>query len=391
MRIEAESTLGSVCARVVAAIGIFAFLFSLLYQLDARAFLGEFGRKDLIAFWAGASLFLRGANPYSPEELERFYAGLSFEPMYHQIFWNPPWCLTTLGWFGLISFHTLVLAWLAVGISAVSAALLLMKSAIQPERSNFSFFLQLTVILSFYPLAFCLGMGQLSAFLLLITVMLGIALQRRTPRDFWIGAATSLLLLKPHLFHLVLLIAAWEILSQRRLQIVLGFVIAALLQLLLPLLWMPQIYTFYSSSQVPTFWFNSSLGALMQSFSPEETWRRFIPMVVFDVALLLAWPRIRQKVSLMKAFWLLVMPLSLLSAPYAWLYDFVLLIPALQILIITAFSESRTHGVVMVVLLLIQNAALGFGPEEMQYYTWVPAVVMMLGLSVILRTVFPEA
>src|SRR5262245_33548985 len=70
------------------------------------------GVRDFVEYWAASRLFLLGGNPYSPVELgqlQRLVGATDIAPL---IMWNPPWALSFLVPFGLLSFSTGQFCWL---------------------------------------------------------------------------------------------------------------------------------------------------------------------------------------------------------------------------------------------------------------------------------------
>ena len=72
------------------------------------------------------------------------------------------------------------------------------------------------------------------------------------------------------------------------------------------------------------------------------------------------------------------MPLSLLAAPYLWVYDFAMfLAPAGMMLAV--FADSRPALNTAAALVIAANLGVAFSPQEMQYSGWYPLPLMLLG------------
>ena len=70
--------------------------------------------------------------------------------------------------------------------------------------------------------------------------------------------------------------------------------------------------------------------------------------------------------------------LSLLAAPYLWVYDFAMLLaPAGMILAV--FAPNRPALNAAAALIIAANIGVGLSPREMQYSTWYPLPLMLLG------------
>jgi hypothetical protein len=74
---------------------------------------------------------------------------------------------------------------------------------------------------------------------------------------------------------------------------------------------------------------------------------------------------------------LLLIPLSILSSPYGWVYDFVLFMPA----VVHYSLKSR----VIAVVLIVCNLMMIFSPSyEMDTFYWYPLVFSCIGLLILM-------
>src|SRR5437762_14276505 len=74
----------------------------------------DFFPGDFLEYWASARLLLDGRNPYSPEQqlaLQRTIVSNTEQPL---MMWNPPWALSFILPFGLLSFSVAYILWLTV-------------------------------------------------------------------------------------------------------------------------------------------------------------------------------------------------------------------------------------------------------------------------------------
>jgi hypothetical protein len=180
----------------------------------------------------------------------------------------------------------------------------------------------------FPPALYCVILGQTSIFLLLGFTLF---LRLHKTRPFAAGAALWLCTLKPHLFlpfALVLLVwivvaRAWRVLAGGVAAFAAGALVTTWID---PAAWSQ--YAYYMRTSVVTREFTPCLGDLLRdSIHPSAEWLAFVPAVVACVwALMWFWPR-RRTWDWLEQGSLLVL-VSLLVAPFGWIFDQTLALPA---------------------------------------------------------------
>ena len=204
----------------------------------------------------------------------------------------------------------------------------------------------------FPPALFCVNLGQTS---ILPLFGLSVFLRLHKSRPFIAGAALWLCTLKPHLllpFALVLLI--WIVFS-RSYRILAGgwaaFALGALMASLIdPAAWSQ--YAFYMRTSVVTREFTPCLGSLTgRSNQPSAEWIAFIPAVLGCIwALIYFWPRRHAWDWLENGSPLLLV--SLVVAPYSFIFDQSLALPAIL------FAVSRNLSQTALALLALIYVAI---------------------------------
>lgn len=282
--------------------------------------------NDYLEYWVAGRLNLTGGNPYAADQLLTLQRGEG-RTAEAVMMWNPPWTLALTMPLSLLSFPIGRLLWLSLGIIAILISTnwtwTLFRGA-PPKR-----WLARTLAFTFFPTIFTLGMGQIGPFLLL-----GVAgfLHFERKQRYWLaGAFVSLLAIKPHLLYLVCLaILFWSVGSRQRWSIVGGAATMVLAATLATMLFNPQVinqYLILIRSGSPLIWATPTLGCLIRLLlGPGETWLQFTPMVVGLVWFAFYGLKHRRtwlwadRISLM----LLV---SVVTAPFGWTFDQVVLIP----------------------------------------------------------------
>ncbi len=274
-----------------------------------------FGTVDFVQYWTSGKLLLDGQNPYDPRLVETLQRAANpyFDPATGVILnWNTP----LLGIFCLLAaaapVETGFRIWFVLSCACIGAAVWLLAKAWKKDFSP----LLLAVALCSPALGNNFYFGQISSLLLLS--LCAAIYWRSCSRPFLAGVALSVTLVKPHLLLLYYLSESRRGGFQRRWCA--GLASGAILLGLIPLFFVPDIYHYYDaamSAQPPLYWKNPALGSLFQEASGVQAmWMRFVPVLL----------------ALPFAFFveaLTLIPLSLLCAPYGWVYDQLLLVPVL--------------------------------------------------------------
>ena len=165
------------------------------------------------------------------------------------------------------------------------------------------------------------------------------------------GAAFWLCSIKPHLFLPFLVVLLVWLAVTRNFRILAGaataFAAGALLTTWIdPASWSQYIH-FMRTSIIPRE-FLPCLGDLLRdSIQPSAEWLAFVPAVLASIwALAWFWPR--RRMWDWQQYGGLLMLVSLLAAPYGWIFDQALAIPA----ILFAVSRNRSQAVLAVLALL---------------------------------------
>lgn len=282
--------------------------------------------NDFLSYWAVGRLLLEGGNPYDVDailELQRALGSRFVEP---GVIRNPPWTLPLLLPFAAIPFGAGWYAWAAAQIVLIGlcAAMLwkLFEGSARPAVA-------ITLTFLFPPAVFVALGGQIGGILLLGLTGFTVAVEKR--RDFVAGLFLSLLTLKPHLllpFGAVVLLWSWR---ERRYRALLGAAAGAAVGCLTALHFQPDIfgqYLEFARAEVPEEDVVSTPGAaLRQLIGFRHFWAQWIP-----AALGIGWAVSRYSGRAHDWSWRSELPqltaVSWLAAPYGWVYDMVLLVPA---------------------------------------------------------------
>jgi hypothetical protein len=322
---------------------------------------------DFVAYWATGGQLAHHANPYDPVAMARIEHAAGFTGAGAYYMRNPPWALPLALPLGWLPIRDAVLPWslLMLAVLVVSVSLV-WKLAGTEGRGPLAI-----LGYAFPPALLCVVLGQTSLFALLGLVLF-LRLHRTKP--FRAGAALWLCALKPHLFlpfGIVLLV--WIAIT-RSYRIVLGAGAALVVSCLLTLWIDPRAFAEYlqwahasgiGSQPVPC------LGALLRRLDPSAAWLPFIPAAAgclwagrYFYARRDAWDWVEHGSVLALV--------SVVVAPYCFLFDQCLAIPAL----LYAASRTSSSGILASLAVLycaVEMQPLVFGSPAVSYWTWLLA------------------
>ena len=217
---------------------------------------------------------------------------------------------------------------------------------------------QLSVLgYTFAPALACIGAGQVSLFVLLGLVLF-LRLHRSNP--FLAGASLWLCALKPHLFlPFGVVLLAWVIVSKSY-RLVTGLVSALALSVIIMYVVDPDAWTQYGrmmrAARVDRLAIPCLSNLLRRSINPDAMWLQYLP-AVFACIWALHYFRIHYKDWNWLSHGSLLLLVSVLVAPYSWLVDQSILVPAL----LHGLYLSRSRSLVMA--LGLTSAAIGKLPR----------------------------
>lgn len=337
----------------VIVVSICSLVFALTAAGVCASLLGKdsAGLCDFVTYWSAGHQLVHRSNPYDASTLsglERFAGFPSTEPTL--IMRNPPPSLLLVLPLGILGPQSALLLWTLLSLGCLVASVLLTWTmhGRPPTPLNLLGY-------SFGPAIMCLAAGQMS-----LIVLFGLALFLRLhcshPR--YAGAALWLCMLKPHLFvPFGVVVLIWVIVT-RNYKILAGLVAALCLSTAIATMLDPHVWAHYHqmmsverADRVPIPCFSI---ALRRTLSPEATWLQFLPVTCGIMWALAFYGRHRRDWD-----WIVhgspVVVLSVLVAPYTWLVDQAILIPAL----LHAIYVTRSRA--LVALLALASAAVQIG------------------------------
>ena len=283
------------------------------------------GKRDFVVYWATGQQLIHHANPYDKDAVMRIErsAGLPTEAgtLYMR---NLPWSLPLALPLGLMGLHAAAILWTLALLACLALSVRLLWRMHGRTRNYLPW-----LGVSFTPALICLTMGQTSLFALLGYVLF-LDLHRRRP--FMAGIALSLCALKPHLFLVFgVVLLAW-ILVSRSYKILAGSAAGLAASCAAVFCIDPKAWIQYAQMMRTTGFVTEHVPCLSVALrlwlSPQTVALTYLPAALGCAWALGYFWRRRHAWDWMKDGSLLML-VSLLSAPYSWVYDDCLAMPAL--------------------------------------------------------------
>ena len=337
----------------------------------------DFGRIDLSQYWSASKVFFEGGNPYDPAQLEVFQNKIPGHDSLIRM-WNPPFIFALIAPFSFFGFESLVSVWLFVSLLLVFLSFVFSYKSLSTSflRIELDYIYALAVAFSFPSIYQALFFGQITP--ILAVSISGFIFFFSLKFGFLAGLFLSMSFIKPHLLMPIYLWLAYSRLRGNSKSIFLGFLLGLITLGALPLFINANIYQFYFEAlkSPPIYFKNAALGSLLQGLTGIHTaYIRFLPSLMFLLTFVVYLLKFKKNFLNLKEI-ILILPLSMLFAPYSWGYDWLLLIP-----LIVCFAIKTNLR--QVILLSLVNALLilqvfGAGIEN---YFWYPLVLWLLALQ----------
>jgi hypothetical protein len=323
------------------------------------------GARDFVAFWATGQLLAHHANPYDAVALLQLERAAGFPSHYDVMYMlNPPWNLPLVYPLGFLGVHAASVLWSFLELACFSVSVYLLWDMYSRPKS-----LRYFLVSTFAPALVCLIMGQLTLF-----ALFGLVLFLRTYRTnpFCAGMSLWFCLLKPHLFlpfGVVLLV--WITVSKNY-RILLGVVSSVAISGAIALYLDPLCLDRYLAAfrhPGSQYAFVPCVSVLLRVWISRNTrGLEYLPAVAASIWAVAYFWRRRANWNWVEDGSLLIL-VSVLVAPYAWLYDQVLVVPALMQGIYR--SRSRIFLVALALLtVLVEFALIAIIWKPAALYTW---------------------
>lgn len=348
---------------------------------------GSFGAIDLVQYWSSSVAALRGNNPYDAAVLWELQKGELSELTRPVMMWNPPQLLPLLVWSALFSFNHFVTIWFAFSCTAfgICALACLQRAKLEngPDESDSA--LPFLVVLTFFPIALSVSYGQIGAVLLL--GWFGCLFFSKASWDRFIGGVClAITAVKPHLLYLIYLWTFLCFLRYGRNRLLLGFFSGIALLSIATFAINPALIPWYihAAGSPPIYFKTPTAGSwLQESIGKHEVWIRCFPTITgaVVVAAFFLYSTLAANRALRPSTLLALVPWSLVTSPYGWVYDQVLILPT------ALWLACAAGGRFVPILIIMANVTTAITPSwwGQHWGVWYPIVLGLLAIQQIRR------
>jgi hypothetical protein len=283
--------------------------------------------RDFLSYWTAGQQLIHRANPYDTAAVDRLEAAAGFHGASGSlVMLNPPIALPLALPLGLFGSRLGGFLWSIVLFICLIASVRMIRTMHGNPPNSIH-------IIGYYfaPAIACILTGQIPLFALL-GLTLFLRLHRAQP--LWAGAGLWLCAVKPHLFlPFGIALLAWIVLN-RRYRLVFGAVLAFVASNVLILSFDPHAWTQYGefmhafAPRIGQEFIPCLSVVLRRSVNLHAMWIQFIPAVLGCLWALYYFWKHRREWDWMEHGSLLML-VSILVAPYAWLIDQSIFVPAL--------------------------------------------------------------
>jgi hypothetical protein len=328
----------------------------LSHLADLRA---NVSKRDSICYWAAAHLLVNHHNPYdSPSvmALEQQQGYTDGKPL---VLRTPPWSLFMVMPLAMMNAFWAWMSWVTASIAALVFGIRLCWKMFGNDLGPPAFFLLAGY--TFAPVPACLVSGQMGILLLLGLVLF---LWLESSRPFLAGAGLIFPFAKPHLLALFWLLLLVWVIVEKKWKVAAGFATSFAVAIVLALISDPAVFQHYRQmlreAAIGSEFIPALSGVLRLLFFRTAFWTQFVP-----VAVAVPWAIRMYVVNRSSWDWrvhgLTLMVVSILTSPYAWISDEVILLPAILQATIWVYSARRqltTRARLLIFALVFLNILL---------------------------------
>jgi len=313
--------------------------------------------RDSIQYWATGTLLLHHGNPYSVTAVQALESSQGYPAARPLMLRTPPWSVWMVLPTGLLNSFWAWVIWLAILFSSLVISMRISWRMYGSGPRPPTAFLLAGYL--FAPVAACLVAGQMGM-VLLLGVSLFLLFEQDQP--FLAGAALLIPMAKPHIFALLWPILVIWVIARRRWALLFGAATAFLFANVIAIALDPSIFQHYremlDQQAIQKEFIPALSGMLRGMFFRRYFWVQFVP-----TGLGLFWSvwfywKNRQAWS-WRSHGPAVLIVSLLTTPYSWMTDEVVLLPAiLQATLWLNRAKLRVRSQLIILLLVCLNLLL---------------------------------
>lgn len=319
-------------------------------------------QMDYIQYWAAGYQTLRSQDPYRYETTAEIYREIA-NSVPNESFLYPPWLITILLPFSLLPIQASRLVWYFLGFGMLFFSVDRVWALYEgPQKSRW---IVLLLAITFSPAFFALTLGQLSPFTFagMVLFLWVLRLPESKRWKYWlVGAAATLMAMKPQGFFLFwAAFLLWSI-SKKEWRAIFGAMITLGAATLLVSLFVPNILVSFIATSLknqPILYCTPTLGYwLREIFGADKFTLQYAAPLIGIAWLVVFWQRKKETWD-----WTAQMPIlafvSLITSPYSWTHDqVILLLPLLEVAILAVKIANRKLLMVFLLGWLLLNSVM---------------------------------
>ena len=285
---------------------------------------------DYVNYWSAGRLNLQGNNPYDLDQLLFQQQQVGWTEEWVLPTWYPPWALSILMPFSLFSYTPSRFLWFLASVSILVFAIVQSWKIYEgPPRQMW---LGLFIGVLFTPTLIALMLGQASPWILL--GVMGFLVYIKKSRSLWLaGIFAGLISIKPQLLSLFWIALVLWSLKQRKWQVLAGSGVSIVIGLAIASIFNPAVLIEYIQSILsspPFFLATPTIGFFLRTFlGYEKSFLQFVPTLLGVVWLIFYWGKKHSTWDWQQEMPILIF-VSIITAPYTWSHDQLILTPALM-------------------------------------------------------------
>ncbi len=319
--------------------------------------------KDFVTYWAAGKQLVRHANPYDAAEILRLEREAGCKENRPYFMRNPPTAFFLALPFGLMSEWLAAVIWslLLVASVVVSIRMIWMMEGRPAGRLHLLGYI-------FPPVLECLTIGQVG--ILLLLGFAGFLYFHRT-RPFAAGLFLVLCAIKPHLFlPLAVALVLWCV-QRRSYRILAGIGIGlagclVLTQIVDPAAW-SQYFQMMGTENLKDEAIPTISLLVRAAISLHTAWLQFVPAIL--AAIWVVW-YFRRRDWQWSREGLLVLTVSVMAAPYVWLTDEAVVLPAILHGVYALANKGRSLTPFVCVVLPVLVGVVAGKTMDSWWYVW---------------------
>lgn len=357
--------------KILIGLGILLLLGGIILAMQKITAETDYANKDFLVFWLAGHANWADIDPYSSADwiAARYQFGAKSVP--EPEFLYPLPLSVLLAPLGLLPLREAYFLWGVLSAILILVSLFLLYQVKRDEPKIAYLLIPFLFFAPLYPpLLLTLYLGQLSAFLLLLAALATYFWHKEN--FFWGGFFIAFFTLKPSIGLTLLLFTALWLLYKKQLRAFGGMFTASLLLLGIGLLrdphWVSRFLTISNNKMDNTFGYSPTIWGISGMACQFQTncTVTFGFVGFFLISALTIWLFLRWKAHAPALEFSVILALGLLSAPYLWPYDQLLLLIPLFLSLAALLNDDVSPIKILLIYLGVIFFSIGLGATANQ-------------------------